>query len=468
MDLLDRDEELGRLMRLSAHRDGGLAILWGRRRVGKTRLLIEWVSRAGGTYFVADESAPAIQRRRFAEALAPHFEGFADAEYPDWSRLLSRLAREAQQSRLRGPIVIDELPYLVLSSPELPTILQRFIDHEAKAARLVVALAGSSQRMMQGLALGADSPLYGRAREAFELLPLPPGFLREALGIRDARRVVEAWSVWGGLPRYWELASDYGELRDAIDALVLHPSGVLHDEPWHLLLEELPPATTLRPILEAIGSGAHKITAIARRIGVPVTSLGRAMIRLIELGMVVRETPFDEPERSTKRALYRLADPFLRLWFQVVAPRRALLAHAPRATRLALFDARAPHLAAAAWEELCRAAVPRLGSALGAELGPARRFWAGSGPEWDLAAATSDRRLTIVGKVKWSPERASASVLQSAYADLVRKGAPPFAAGQVRYALFVPSLPTRRPATLPREVRLVDAKMVIEALSEPR
>jgi hypothetical protein len=135
-----------------------------------------------------------------AEALAPQFEGFADVEYPDWSRLFERLAREAERTGVQGPIVIDELPYLVVSSPELPSILQRFIDHQAKRAKLVIALAGSSQRMMQDLVLGSSSLLYGRAREAFEVRPLPPRLLRSALGLRDDVAVVQAWSLWGTRP----------------------------------------------------------------------------------------------------------------------------------------------------------------------------------------------------------------------------------------------------------------------------
>lgn len=467
MDWLNRLSELARLERLMQRRDGGLAVVWGRRRVGKTRLLLEWVRRSGGTYFVADESSPGMQRRRLADAIERSLSGFGRVEYPDWGSLLERLARDAKRAGLRGPFVIDELPYLVVASPELPATLQRFVDHEARDARLVLALAGSSQRMMQGLVLDRDAPLYGRAREAFEVRPLAPALLGPALGLRDPAAIVQAWSTWGGLPRYWELAESFTDRRAAVDALVLDPAGALHDEPSRLLLEELPPAIGLRPILDAIGSGAHKLTEIAARIGVPTTSLSRSMTRLVELGLVVRETPFGEPERSTKRALYRLADPFLRVWFSVVAPKRALLAQGPAKARLALFDVRAPHLDAASWEELCRAAVPRLGNALGADFGVAKRYWGGSGPEWDLVAERADRRALLLGEVKWSSVPATSEVLARAYATLLHKGSPPFARGDVRHALFFPTLPRRRPRALPAHVRLIDARMVLGALAEP-
>lgn len=465
MQWLDRGPELARLQRLAGGREGGLAVIWGRRRVGKTRLLLEWVQATGGVYFVADDTAPSMQRRRLAETLDAGLPGFAQVEYPDWGSLFGRLARDARTAGRRGPFVLDELPFLVARSPELPSILQRFVDHDARQARLVLAVAGSSQRMMQGLVLDRSAPLFGRATEAFEVQPLSPAWLRQALGLRGAVDVVQAWSLWGGLPRYWELAQPFEDRRAAVHDLVLDPAGVLHDEPARLLAEETPPAMALRPILDAIGSGAHKLGEIAARIGSPATSLARAMTRLAELGLIVRQTPFDEPARSTKRALYRLADPFLRLWFSLVAPKRAQLTGGSRADRLALFDGRAPHLDAASWEELCRLAVPRLSESLGAAFGPAGRYWGGAGPEWDVVARAADSCL--LGEVKWKGGPPSDAEITAAHAQLLAKGRPPFAPAKVVHALFVPVLPRKRPRALRDDVRLVDAKAVLEALRSP-
>src|SRR5688572_7549820 len=161
MDFIDRHDELQRLARAARAREGGLVVLWGRRRVGKTRLLVEWC-RKEGLYWVADTSAAPLQLRNFAETVAAKLPGFADVDYRDWATLLRRLAREARAAEFRGPLVIDELPYLLAASPELPAVLQGFVDHDLKQARLVLALAGSSQHMMQGLTLSPDAPLYGR------------------------------------------------------------------------------------------------------------------------------------------------------------------------------------------------------------------------------------------------------------------------------------------------------------------
>ncbi len=110
MLFLNRQLELDRLDRLMAAREGGLAVVYGRRRIGKTRLLVEWVARHGGLYAVADQSTPELQRRYFAQSVAQRLPGFADVEYPDWWSLLLRLARDAGAAQWRGPVVFDELP----------------------------------------------------------------------------------------------------------------------------------------------------------------------------------------------------------------------------------------------------------------------------------------------------------------------------------------------------------------------
>jgi len=190
--------------------------------------------------------------------------------------------------------------------------------------------------------------------------PLPFEAVR-LLGIEDPVRAVEFFTAWGGIPRYWELAEALGRnTRENLVELVLAPQGPLHSEPTRLLLEEQPPAAELKPILDAIGMGAHRVSEIAGRIGKPATSLGRAFDRLGRLGLVLRETPFGEAPRNSKRSLYRIEDPFLRLWFRMVSPHRAALTGGNHETRLALLLRHWPGLVAACWEDPSRRAIPRL------------------------------------------------------------------------------------------------------------
>jgi AAA+ ATPase superfamily predicted ATPase len=294
--------------------------------------------------------------------------------------------------------------------------------------------------MMQGLVLDAAAPLYGRAAEAFALQPLPPAWLAEALGCGDPVEAVNAYAVWGGIPRYWELAQPFGAaLDDAVESLALNPMGPLHTEPERLLLEETPPAIALRPVLDAIGGGSHRLSEIAGRLGCPATSLSRPLTRMQELGLVIRETPFGESEKGGKRALYKIADPFIAFWFQVVAPRRGFLAGATKAARLAVWRKLKPVIVARVWEDLCRRAAPTWAAAtVGGVWHPAGRWWRANLPEWDIAATALDGKRGLVGEAKWSESVFDEHDLREIGERLTSRSLPPDLPAEIERVIFVP------------------------------
>jgi len=364
-------------------------------------------------------------------------------EYPDWGALLRRLSSDARACGWREPLSFDEFPYLVMSDPSLPNIFQNWIDHEKESGGLLAVIAGSSQRMMQGFVLDASSPLYGRAIEAFALNPLPPAWLAEALGCKDPVAVVEAYAVWGGIPWYWELARPFGKaLDDAVDALTLDPLGPLHTEPDRLLLEETPSALSLRPLLDVIGGGSNRVSEMAGRLGCPVTSLARPLARLQELGIVVREIPFGESEKSCKRALYKISDPFFAFWFRVVAPRRGFLAGATRSARLAVWRSFKQGIVSRVWEDLCRRSAAALAteSGKGKDWYPASRWWRGSSSEWDIVAASVDGRCGLVGEAKWSDRPFGENHICGIGAHMSARALPSGLPEAVDQLIFVPSV----------------------------
>ena len=459
MKFLDRIDEMRRLDG-ALRRPGSFAVIWGRRRVGKSRLLIEWSRRHGGLYTVADQSAPPVQRRYLAAAVAERFPGFADVEYPDWHSFLTRLSSEADRVDWQGPFVLDELPNLMAAEPGIAGVLQNWLDRPER--RLCVVVSGSSLHMMHGAILDAGAPLYGRASEAFAVRPLRFGYLPEVFAVDEARDLVSMYALWGGMPRYWELAEPFGrDLDAAVDTLVLDPAGPLHGEPDRLLLEETPPVTALRPLLDTIGAGVHRVSEIAGRLGRPASSLSRPLASLIEMDFVRRETPFGSSPKSGKRSLYRINDPFMRLWFRVVAPHRAALAEAPRETRLRYWRRHRRSLEAYAWEELCRMSVPLLHRAdiPLARLGPfepAQRYWRGGDPEFDVVALSVDGRRMLVGEVKW-PAKALAKPEAVVPADT--SALPGSAEAEAVRALFVPEGAGGETA-----VDVVDARTVMNVL----
>lgn len=453
MKFFDRQREMQRLDSAVA-RVPGFVVIWGRRRVGKSRLLTEWSRQNDALYAVADRSAPSVQRRYLATALATRFAGFDEVEYPDWPSLLGRLDREAAALDWRGPLIVDELPYLIAAEAGILTALQNWIDSPTRRVSLVVS--GSSARMMHGAVLDGGAPLYGRATEAFPLRPLPAGFLADAFPRASHRELVSTYAVWGGMPRYWELAEPFGtDLEAAVDALVLDPTGPLHLEPDRLLQAEQPPAMALRPLLDVIGNGAHRVSEIAGRLGRPASSLAAALAALTEMDLVGRETPFGSDPKSGKRSLYRIADPFLRFWFRVVAPNRSLLANAPRETRLVCWQRHRVRLEAYAWEELCRMAVPtlhRVAPAIAAHgpFGNAHRFWRANAPELDIVARSVTASDVLIGEAKWN-------VRGNDGGAIARADALPIGDAPIHTFLFTPDAPDD-------DSQMVNARTVLEAL----
>jgi len=456
LPFLDREEESARLHRLAGHSEGVLGVLYGRRRCGKSRLVREVLPAERTVYYVGDDRESALQRAALAAEIARLVPGFDRVAYPDWASLLDRWWAEAAPGSI---LVLDEFPALVAAASELPSLLQKRLDHES-ARGLHLLLAGSSQRMMQGLVLDRTAPLFGRAREILKIAPLGAYWIREALALDDPARAVEAYSIWGGTPRYWELAADHLDTASAVRDLVLSPLGVLYDEPSRLLLDDMRDTTRAASILSLIGQGCHRLSEIAGRLGKPATSLGRPLQRLLEMGLIERELPFGASTRSTKRTLYRIGDPFLRFWFRFVEPGRSRLeARQINAVEREIWE-RLPHHIGGVWEEMARSSVPLL-SLFGETWGPASRWW-GSGSdrqplEIDLVAESAAGDALLVGEVKWGEPKNPARLLE----DLERKAELlPFSQGKrIETALWLRESADGQPAA-----RIVTPERVFEVL----
>jgi AAA+ ATPase superfamily predicted ATPase len=295
---LDRRDEERRLRSALTADPPVLAVIYGRRRCGKSTLLRR-VAEAGDVYFLASQEDAALQRVALAQQVARFVTGFDSVVYPTWASLLDSLARRAPQ---RLTLYLDEFPYLAQTSPELPSVLQKFLE-SAGARRINLVLSGSSQRMMQGLTLDRSAPLYGRAREVLKIRPLAAGWIREALDVAGADAVA-AYAVWGGVPRYWELARDGTSLNASVESLILDRNGILHEEPLRLLLDDLRTAGQAYSLLALVATGCHRLSEIVGRLGKPAGTLTRPLANLMDLGYVQRECPFGESARTTKRTLY--------------------------------------------------------------------------------------------------------------------------------------------------------------------
>ena len=196
LEFVNRDAEL-RELDLAA-RKGGLLVVFGRRRVGKTRMLRQWLAKKDGLYTQAIEAQAEQQLQQLFHDLRPQLE--TQIVPKTWPELLEILALQKR----RWTLCIDEFPYLAAVDPSLPSQLQKWVDHSLPKGCLLI-LAGSSTRMMNDLFLHRSAPLYGRAHKLLHVRPMDYAAFSEACDLDPAQMdSFEQWSCVGGIPKYWE------------------------------------------------------------------------------------------------------------------------------------------------------------------------------------------------------------------------------------------------------------------------
>lgn len=399
MHFLNRSAELATLREALSRKRRQFIVLFGRRRCGKSTLLRQ-LPRERTCYFLATEGEPALQRALLAARLAERHPGFALAAYPHWASLLESLIARGGP---RYTLVLDELPYLLKSSPELASTLQALLeDRERLPFDLVVC--GSSQQMMDESVLSASAPLYGRADEIVRVEPLRAGYLREKFPNLSSRECVGEYAVWGGVPRYWELRDRYGSRVEAIRRLLLEPTGLLRDEPQRLLRDDLTHLASPISLLTLVANGAHRVSEIGGRLGKTSADLTRPLQRLSSLGYVGREVPYGESPRRSKRTLYHVRDPFMRFYYRFIDPEASRI-EAGRADEVGGDIAEAMSgFVGETWERLCRRSV-RFG-ALGKQYDDCRRWWGTTNErrpvEIDGVSRSRDRGTLLLMECKWS------------------------------------------------------------------
>ncbi len=398
MKFVNRIDEQKRLKEVLNADKSTFTVIYGRRRLGKSTLVTKVIGEKD-VYYLADQTEAKLQCENLAKMIAVIIPNFDKVIYPDWNTFFDALNDRATE---RFTLCIDEFPYLVSSSSDLPSILQNKIDSKERKYNIVIC--GSSQQLMYGLALDASSPLYGRADAILKVSTIAAPYICEALSL-GAVEAVEEYAVWGGVPRYWELREGMKSLREAIEYNVLSVNGTLYEEPVKLFKEDIKDIVKTATIMSYIGAGAHRLSEIAARCGEPATNLSRPLAKLIELGYLTKEIPFGESERNSKKSLYKISDQFVAFYYQFIAPNRSFIEIGRIKPIDSLLDSSLNSFVGEFWEKLCREAIS--GNEIdGITFGMARRWWGAvsreESVEIDVVAESLDKKYLLVGECKWT------------------------------------------------------------------
>ena len=319
MRFIGRKNELHTL-NTEYNRNSSFVVIYGRRRVGKTTLIKEFLKNKTAFYYLATEELEIQSMKRLANVIARTTKNtlLQKIEFTDWLDLFQLIADYKPEEK--KVLVIDEFPYLVRTNSAFPSILQNAWDEFLKDSNVMVILSGSLIGMMQKHALSYDSPLYGRRTAQMRLTPLSFTSIYETQNL-PFEQAVEQFALTGGVPKYLEFFEDGRPLEEQLKDAVFSKNGFLYEEPNFLLKSESLTAVNYFSIIKTIADGNHKLGKIASALGHESSSLTPYLSTLSDLGFIEKRTPITEknPEKSRK-GLYFIADNFLRFWFCYVYP----------------------------------------------------------------------------------------------------------------------------------------------------
>lgn len=323
---IDRISEIETLESEYNRKGSSLVIMYGRRRVGKTTLISEFIKDKPALFFLASEESEAQNRNAFKDKAADFLESelLKNADIKNWEVIFKTIADTSFDSK--PVIVIDEFQYIGKSNPAFPSIFQRIWEETLKNKPVMVILCGSLISMMESQTLSYNSPLYGRRTAQIRLKQIPFRYYQEFFPGKNRRELIEMYSVTGGVPKYIELFSETDDIYKSIQRCVLNRSGYLYDEPHFLLQQEVMEIGSYFSIIKAIAAGNSKLSAISTVLEIKSTGLTKYLKTLIDLDILEREVPVTEenPEKS-KKGLYRIKDNYIRFWFAFVYPNMSFI-----------------------------------------------------------------------------------------------------------------------------------------------
>jgi AAA+ ATPase superfamily predicted ATPase len=433
---IGRQREKSELERLYKTGKFQCLVMYGRRRVGKTVLISEFIKGKEAIYFTGQETNDKDNLESLSQSILAISKDFATSApvFPGYKEALQAVFEVADKRRI--VLAIDEYPYLAYSYRGISSLLQTFIDKYKETSKLFIILCGSSLSFMENQVLGAKSPLFGRRTAQFRILPFDFYETEEyfATGHFSREDVALLYGITGGIPLYLSLMDKSLSVEANIKQNFFTTSGYLFEEPGNLVKQECREPAQYNAIIKAIATGSSRLSEICGKVGMESGLCSTYITKLISIGIIKKEYPFRE--ETSKRTIYSLNDGMFRFWYRFVPDNMALI---QRGEADLAYEQIMPQISAymgGVFEEICKQYLWRqnLAKQLPFLFTDAGRWWGThqkKKAECEVDIIAANKVEAIFAECKWTNERVGTDII-----DALLERSELFSYSKTHYYLF--------------------------------
>lgn len=414
---IGRKTELSKLEGLYSSNKFQCVIVYGRRRIGKTTLINEFVRDKEAIYFMGLETNAKENLENFSKSIFAMSPGFAQSEasFPSFQKALDTVFDLAKDRRI--VLVIDEYPYLAASYKGISSLLQEYIDKYHADSRLFLILCGSSLSFMENQVLGYQSPLFGRRTAQFKINPFDFKEVREYYSGFSSEDLAVIYGITGGIPQYMAKIDHDMPIEQIIKDNFLDPGAYLFEEPINLIKQECREPSQYNAIIKAIATGSSRLSEIASKVGIDTGLCSNYLTTLISIGIVKKEFPFRE--EVGKKTIYVLEDSMFRFWYRFVPENMALIHKGQKDMVYRRIAPQIPAFMGGVFESICRQWLwgENIAGRLPIEFIDLGRWWGNDSirkreTEIDILAHGDDDHA-IFGECKWTNQKLDVDILDA-------------------------------------------------------
>lgn len=412
---IGREHELNTLNKLYNSDKFEFAVIYGRRRVGKTALISEFTKDKDTIFFTGVETNAKQNLDNFSRCIMEYNTGIASgASFNSFQMAFEYVFELAKTKRI--VLVIDEYPYVARASKSLASTLQLLIDKNKDASKLFLILCGSSMSYMEDHVLAYKAPLYGRRTAQFKINPFE--FLeacRYFENFLDEDKAL-AYGIVGGTPQYLMQLDDKLSIEENIKNTHLNPSSSIFEEPTNLLKQEVREPAIYNAVITAIATGSSKMNEISNKIDEDTSVCATYIKNLITLGIVKKESPYGK--KSTRKTIYSIEDNMFHFWYRFVPENTSIISRG--AVDLA-YSRIAPELSSymgSVFEDICKQYLWKLllEGKCAVNFTDLGRWW-GANPKTksqeEIDIMGTDKDTALFAECKWTNEKVDLGVLET-------------------------------------------------------